>query len=287
MSKTLDSNVSKLYTFNQQLDHASCIDDILNILITAVNQIIPKTDMSIIYLYDTQRNVLSLGAAEGVETQSFKKIAFEPGESLTGKVFLRKKPLLCLNHDDVSKRMSNISNENFRWFQEGTFRQTVKCSINMPLMQKDQCLGTITLNRHHTATPFSKDDINLLYTLTTQASRMISNIHMSEALDESRVKEAFSQLLIHHGSKEKIIQLLENKVHAKFDLDSTDTHLPYSIPITYNQNLLGHLKSSKPLTRFSLGHQRIIQYAVNALSTALSRDLDCYKKRAPKPFPSF
>src|SRR5699024_5628016 len=124
----------------------------------------------------------------------------------------------------------NISNENLRWYEEGTFRRTVRSSINVPLMDHKRCIGTFTLNRHNTNTPFSKDDIKLLLTLTGQAARMAGYVRMSETLEDSRMKERFSQILIRNGGRREILSLLEKKLKTKFFLDSAETEPAHSIP---------------------------------------------------------
>lgn len=271
-------DISEFYKFNRLMENASDVDEVLNILIKTVNRMIPDTDMAIAYLYDSRQKVLRLGAGFGVSTPSLEKIAFRPGESLTGKVFLSKEALFCSDRKTVSKMMSNISNENLRWYEEGTFRRTVRSSINVPLMDHKRCIGTFTLNRHNTNTPFSKDDIKLLLTLTGQAARMAGYVRMSETLEDSRMKERFSQILIRNGGRREILSLLEKKLKTKFFLDSAETEPAHSIPIIHNKNLLGHLSTVKPLWDFSRTEQKIIHHAVDALTMELARHLDDYEK---------
>lgn len=278
MREEAQLDISEFYKFHHRMEKSSSVEEVLNILIKTVNRMIPNTDMAIVYLYDYKQKVLRLGAGFGVSTPILEKIAFQPGESLTGKVFLNQKALACANRQDVSKMMSNISSENFKWYEEGTYKRIVRSSINVPLMDKKHCIGTFTLNRYNTGKAFSQDDIKLLHTLTGQAAKMVSYVRMSKALDDSRIKEQFSQILIKNGSRKEIVDLLEQKLGLKFFLDSPDTEPVHSLPIIHNENLLGHLTMTAPLSSFSEARLNIINYAAEALGTIMSRHLDNFEK---------
>lgn len=278
MNEEMHIDISEFYKFHRLMERSSSVEEVLNILINTVNRLIPQTDMAIAYLYDSEQKVLRLGAGFGVSTSSLGKIAFQPGESLTGKVFLNKKALACANRTDVSKMMSNISTENLKWYQEGTYKRTVRSSINVPLMDNRHCIGTFTLNRYNTEEPFSQGDIKLLHTLTGQAARIISYIRMSETLEDSRIKEQFSQILIKNGSRKEIIDLLEKKLNSKFFLDSPGNEPDHSVAIIHNQKLLGYLTAVRPLSDFSKSQLRVVHHAADALGTLLIRQLDSYEE---------
>lgn len=275
-------DISEFYKFNKSMENASNVEEILDILIKTVNRMIPDTDMAIAYLYDSEQKVLRLGAGFGVSTPSLEKIAFRPGESMTGKVFLSKEALACSDRKTVSKMMSNISTENLRWYEEGTYRRAVKSSINVPLMDNKHCIGTFTLNRHSSGAPFSEADIKLLLTLTGQAARTAGYVRMSETLTDSHMKEHFSQILIRNGGRREILSLLEEKLGTKFFLDSAEAEAAHSIPIIHNKERLGRLTTVHPLCDFSSSEQRTINHAVDALSIVLGRQLNDYEKELDK-----
>src|SRR5690625_1268491 len=165
MKGHLQIDLSEFHKFNKLMERASTVKGMLDVLIDTVSRMVPEVDMAIAYLYDSNRKVLRLGAARGVLTPSLGKIAFRPGESLTGKVFVTKQPVFCSTRREVVNMMSNISSENMKWYEEGTERREVRSSLNIPLMDHNRCLGTFTLNRDHTELPFSQEDIRILNTL--------------------------------------------------------------------------------------------------------------------------
>src|SRR5699024_9384307 len=162
--------------------------------------------------------------------------------------------------------------------QEGKDETIVRNSIIVQVMVNKHCISTFTLNRYNTGKAFSQDDIKLLHTLTGQAARMVSYIRMSKALDDSRIKDQFSQILIKNGGRKEIIDLLEQKLGSKFFLDAPDTEPVHSIPVIHNENLFGHLTMTAPLSSFSEAHLNIINYAAEALGTIMSRHLDNFEK---------
>src|SRR5690625_3384110 len=202
--KEIHSNMSEFYKYYEALEEASSVEAVLDILIATTERLIPKTDMALVYLYDENEKVLRLGAGTGV-AESLGNIAFRPGESLTGKVCLTGEALACRSRQDVAKMMSNISSENRRWYQAGTYERTVKSSINVPLMDRDECIGTFTLNRYSTSRPFSDADLKLLHVLTGQAARLIAYIRMTETLEEAGIKAQFSKILIRGGGQQGIL----------------------------------------------------------------------------------
>src|SRR5699024_12736276 len=93
---------------------------------------------------------------------------------------------------------------------------------------------TFMLNHYNTEQPFSLNDIQLLHTLTGQAAGIINYIRMSDTLEDSRIKEQFSQALIRNPSQKHIIDLLETKMNSNFSLYSS-VHVPtYAILIYHN-----------------------------------------------------
>lgn len=84
------NDIAVFVQFNQLVAEASDEQSILRLLLDTVDAFIPHVDMAIVYLYDENQKVLRLGAGTGVSVQSLRQLAFKPGESLTGKVFLSK-----------------------------------------------------------------------------------------------------------------------------------------------------------------------------------------------------
>lgn len=277
MNEEVQIDISEFYKFHRLIERSTNVDEVLNVLINTVNKLIPHTDMAIAYLYDSDQKVLRLGAGYGVSTSSMKRISFQPGESLTGKVFLNKKSLACANRRDVSKMMSNISTENLKWYQEGTYKRAVRSSINVPLMDNRNCIGTFTLNRYNTEQPFSQNDIKLLHTLTGQAAGIISYIRMSDTLEDSRIKEQFSQALIRNPSQKHIIDLLETKMNSKFSLDSPGPEPANAISIIHNKQLLGYLSATRPLSDFTSKQLKVVYHAADALTTLLMKENENYE----------
>ncbi|PAF12457.1 hypothetical protein CHH59_18555 [Shouchella clausii] len=270
------NDIATFFRFNQLAAEASDEQSILRLLLDTVDAFIPHVDMAIIYLYDENQKVLRLGAGTGVSVQSLRRLAFKPGESLTGKVFLSKKPYLCLGKHEIKQNMANISPENWKWFREGTYKLDVTSSINVPFLSNGRCLGTFTLNRYSSSIPFHKKDVAIALGLAHQAALAIENVRLHQALAYSDAKEILAQSL-HDGGLEHVLTRLEQLVHTPCTIEASVKE-DEAIPIIRKRKRLGYLRPRRPLATLSVVDRNILQFAALLLASELEKQYDDYEQ---------
>jgi hypothetical protein len=270
------NDITVFVQFNQLVAEASDEQSILRLLLDTVDAFIPHVDMAIVYLYDENQKVLRLGAGTGVSVQSLRQLAFKPGESLTGKVFLSKKPYLCLGKHDVKRKMANISPENWKWFREGTYKLDVTSSINVPFLSNGRCLGTFTLNRYSSSIPFHKKDVAIALGLAHQAALAIENVRLHQALAYSDAKETLAQSL-HDGGLEHVLTRLEQLVHTPCTIEASVKE-DEAIPIIRKRKRLGYLRPRQPLATLSVVDRNILEFAALMLASELEKQYDDYEQ---------
>ncbi|GIN12803.1 hypothetical protein J26TS2_26700 [Shouchella clausii] len=269
-------DIAGLVQFNQLVAEASDEQSILRLLLDTVDVFFPHVDMAIVYLYDENQKVLRLGAGIGVSVQSLRRLAFKPGESLTGKVFLSKKPYLCLGKHDIKRKMANISPENWKWFREGTYKLDVTSSINVPFLSNGRCLGTFTLNRYSSSIPFRKKDVAIALGLAHQAAMAIDNVRLHQALACSDAKETLVQSLCKGGAKQVLAQL-EQLLHTPCTIEASVKE-DEAIPIVRNRRRLGYLRPRRPLLTLSAIERNTLQFAALILASELEKQHDDYEQ---------
>lgn len=273
-------DIAVLFQFNQLIAEASDEQSILRLLLDTVDAFFPHVDMAIVYLYDENQKVLRLGAGTGVSVQSLRRLAFKPGESLTGKVFLDKKPYLCFGKHDIKRKMANISPENWKWFREGTYKLDVTSSINVPFLSNGRCLGTFTLNRYSSSIPFRKKDVTIALGLAHQAAMAIQNVRLHQALAYSDAKETLAQSLRDGGAKQVLAQL-EQLVHTPCTIEARVKE-DEAIPIVHNRKRLGYLRPRRPLLTLSAIERNTLQFAALILASELEKQHDDYEQALNK-----
>lgn len=94
----------KLLEINKLLTQSLHLQDVLQNLITAASELVNITDTFIIYLYDENTGKLKFEEGKGVDVESLRKLSLDPGESITGQVFTKRRPSSLI----LSKKLMNL-----------------------------------------------------------------------------------------------------------------------------------------------------------------------------------
>lgn len=98
-----------------------------------------------------------------------------PGEGYSGKTFELRKSLL----------QSDLKS-NSEFLDEG---ETTKCVICVPIISKDECLGTISVESN-TEFFYKEDDLEILEALGSQLALALTGVRLIEGLMTARAREA-------------------------------------------------------------------------------------------------
>ncbi|WP_169871330.1 helix-turn-helix domain-containing protein [Shouchella patagoniensis] len=254
-----EAELHDLWSINESFARARDFPAVLDALATAVPRLIPRADMVILYLYDEERKVLRLGTGFGVVISSLKRIAFKPGESMTGQVFVSKQPVLCLGEKDVKERMANISSDNLRWYRQGIADKSINSSFSVPLLNGSRCIGTLAVNQHKDdGIPFSKKEVRLVAQLAVQGAHAIDHVRLFEQmaaetreLNESLfIQDRFARVLAESGGLEKVMTVLRRLLpkEKKVEFSEVKSHNNYTHPVLQGNEPIGWLVFNKKAT---------------------------------------
>ncbi|WP_059104335.1 helix-turn-helix domain-containing protein [Shouchella shacheensis] len=271
-----EDQLSEVWTISQSFARTRSISEVLDVLASSVPVLVPGADMVIIYLYDENLNVLRLAASVGVVVSSLRRIAFQPGESMTGQVFVSGEPVLCMAEQDVREKMANISSDNLQWFRKGVAEKEIRSSFSVPLLSDNRCLGTLAVNQHQAGTPFSQQEVMVVSQLAVQGALAIDNARLYERmvrqkrdLDESRiVQERFTHVLLEGGGLEKVLKTLRRLLETQATVSFTETmdDAAFAYPILQGPEQLGWLVFDQKAYAFSRKDHVVIEKAAEAIA---------------------
>src|SRR5699024_9201737 len=95
------------------------LEDVLGKVIVEDNELIGVSDTLILYLYNKSKDKLELAEGEGINKEKLQDVAFKPGESIAGKVFVSKQAKLFVSEDEIDSFMTNMTEDNYYYYFEG------------------------------------------------------------------------------------------------------------------------------------------------------------------------
>jgi signal transduction protein with GAF and PtsI domain len=160
------SKVSKTITSNLYLE------DILKLVVTVTAEIMDSKICSLM-LIDEKTGNLVLKATQSMSETYNKKPHLKIGEGIAGKVALENKPISVYDLSREPEYRSKAIAE----------KESLKSLLSVPLAVKGKVIGVLN---SYTSYPhkFTKDEINILTTVASQASIVIEN---SELMVKTRI----------------------------------------------------------------------------------------------------
>lgn len=277
----------KLLEINKILTESLKLEEVLQNVIVAASELIEVSDVFIIYLYDETTNTLRFAEGEGVNKAKLSEVAFSPGESITGKVFLDKKSKLFTSEQEIDSYMKNMNSENYRHYYEGIKKRKIKSAFCVPIVNKNHCFGVVVVDNFNQNGVFTKEDMEVIEFVADQSAIAIENSHMYQDVKEKNklyqqsisIHNQFYQLIIEGRSIAHFISLLERTISSPvtFDSDIYDED-ENSFPIVRGKDVLGHLKLKKPFHTFSEMDQIAIEQASLSIVLELIKNNAIFEK---------
>ena len=117
-------------------------------------------------------NKLRISAARGLSEEIVKSVMVEPGEGISGHVFLMREPVL----------IQNVSfDERFESLVGGN-RYKNQSLLSVPILYRDEALGVINVNNKRSGDSFDAEDQNLLMAIAHQVSLALENFKLVTSL---------------------------------------------------------------------------------------------------------
>ena len=133
-----------------------------------------NVDACSIYIYDSDRGVLILKATHGLDSSTIETVYMLPSEGLVGLVLERSAPV-------QESQMQN--HPRFKAFPQ-TKEDSFSSFLGVPLIEHRRSFGVLVV---HTTEPrtFSPQEVQLLGSIATQISSLVSKALLMKELDTS------------------------------------------------------------------------------------------------------
>ena len=174
-SERLDLLVDIALSISSAPDLGTLLDRLIRRLVEAI----AAADMGAIYVYDPEMQMLIPGACVGYDSGAFSQIRLRLGESISGKVFQRRRSSLTRSRQEADAVRGDLQPENTRLFRLARGGLGVLSNICVPLgTRTGEGIGTLTLGSTHAA--FSHDDLSLLESVAVEVAMAIQNSRLHE-----------------------------------------------------------------------------------------------------------
>ena len=154
------SKVSKTITSNLYLE------DILKLIVTVTAEIMDSKVCSLM-LIDEKTRELVLKATQSMSEAYNKKAHLKIGEGIAGKVALQNKPMAIYD----------LTKETEYKYKDIAAKESLKSLLSVPLAVRGKVIGVLN---NYTSYPhkFTKNEINILTTVASQAAIVIENAEL-------------------------------------------------------------------------------------------------------------
>ncbi|WP_163970963.1 helix-turn-helix domain-containing protein [Oceanobacillus halotolerans] len=278
----------KLLKINKMLTESLQQEEVLRKVIVAASELIDVSDTLILYLYDQSTKKLKLAEGEGINKEKLQHVAFEPGESIAGKVFKGKKPKLFTSEDEIDLYMRNMATDNYYYYFEGVYRRKIKSAFCVPLLNRGECLGVLVVNNFNQDGVFTKSDMRVIEFVADQSAIAINNSHVYRNLEEKNellsqsiaIHDEFYSLIIKGGGMKKVIHLLESVLQGKVTFHAITFYKDAEsiFPIVRGDEVLGILELEKPFHSYSQMEQVAIEQASLSIALELVKENALFEK---------
>lgn len=272
----------KLLEINKMLTQSLRLNDVLRNLIAAASELVNITDTFIIYLYDETTGKLKFVEGKGIDVDALQKVAFSPGESITGRVFAEKKENLFKSEQDIDNCMSNMSPDNYHYYLKGVFGRKIKSAFCVPIIYKENCFGVLIVDNFNHDGLFSMADMEVIKIIADQSAIAIEHSKVYDHLlkknqmltDSISIHKKFYQVIIEGYGIKSILSLLEGLIHSQVHHHETNSYQKNKrcFPIVRGKEILGVLELDRPFDDFAESEQIIIEHATLAIALEITKD---------------
>lgn len=278
----------KLLEINKMLTKSLRLEEVLHSVIKAAKELIEVADTLIIYLYDETTDKLYLAEGEGIDKENLSKVAFSPGESITGKVFKERKSKFFNTEKEIDSYMQDMSEQNYMYYYKGVQNRKIKNAFCVPILNKEHCLGVLVVDNFEQGHAFTKTDMKVIEVVADQSAIAIDNSNVYRRLKEKNdllsqsilIHNQFYQLIIRGGGIDKVLNLLESIINSKVMHQATIFYekKETAYPIVRGNEVLGVLELEQPFHQFSRMDQVAIEHASLTIALELVKSNALFEK---------
>lgn len=269
----IQEKMSRLFEINRSLTQSLLLEDILKKLVEAAFDLMNNADTIILYNLK-EDGLLHFAQGVGVNEKVMCHVKFEPGESLTGKVFLSKKGVIC-SGDDIKVHMNSMSKTNYDFFFKGIYQREVKSGIVVPLLYKEDCIGVLVVdNFNENNVQFSQAEIQIIEIIADQAAIAIMNsklYHQVKSKNEELsysldIHRKFTKILLEGKGSKFILDTISRILSTSVTYSETKNNHPNYFPIINSNEVFGYLVLHKPIESLSNIQKSALEHAATAMA---------------------
>lgn len=167
------------------ISHSQDLQETLKSIVAIVAERM-DTEVCSLYIYDRQKNRLTLCATMGLDQESVGKVSMGINEGLTGLVIEKMSPVMVVDA---------LAHPRYKYFPE-TGEERFHSFLGVPLIDKRNSLGVLVVQTSRRR-EFSRDEIRLLKTISTQVSSIMIQARLLDTLkDKERERKEYHKRLV-------------------------------------------------------------------------------------------
>ncbi|NUH83975.1 helix-turn-helix domain-containing protein [Bacillus firmus] len=277
----LQDKISSLLEINRSLTQSLELEEILKRLVQAAFDLVDHADTTILYTLK-EDGLLHFSSGVGVEAGFMSQVKFEPGESLTGQVFLTKKGKIA-SGSEFREHMSRMSEANYHHFFNCVFQREVK---SVPLVYKENCIGVLVVDNFDRDVQFTEADFQVLEVVADQAAIAIMNSKLyeevrrkNEELSQSLdIHRKFTKILLEGRGTSYILDTISHILGSPVIFAESAINPSSSFPIINSNELFGYFLLDEPVERLTNIQKAALEHAATALSLEFVRQNTLFEK---------
>ena len=166
------------------ISHSQDLQETLKSIVAIVAERM-ETEVCSLYIYDRQKNRLTLCATMGLGQESVGKVSMGISEGLTGLVIEKMSPVMVVDA---------LAHPRYKYFPE-TGEERFHSFLGVPLIEKRKPLGVLVVQTSRRR-EFSRDEIRLIKTISAQVSSIIIQARLLDTLkDKERERKEYHKRL--------------------------------------------------------------------------------------------
>lgn len=185
-------------------------EDFLDVIIQTAIDSLPSADTGFLFLYDDKLKKLLVKSAVGFERESYLKTRLEPGEGISGQVFLSGQPIKLHGKDNIRNAMKNMSSDNASHYINSTIiSHYPNAVLSTPLICDGEIIGVLTLDGFNDSAKFYQEDLDILMVLSDYIAVAINHykLYHNEIKTKNELEKTHKALRKEHEQLQRTTDL--------------------------------------------------------------------------------
>jgi hypothetical protein len=162
------------------MDEKNILDRVVRIAI----DVIADSDAGVFRLFDVSAARLIVTSQIGFE-EEFYRYTYQKNESISGAVYSSRRPVLFRSSAEILAAHRNLTQRNRRFLQRTRIANSLIC---VPVVDGDECIGTLTILKFRDDVPFCAYDLSVLEVFATHVVMALKHARdHAKAIDNIRL----------------------------------------------------------------------------------------------------